>query len=93
MEKAPTIVADYCQTGDFTDPWRTRQGNLLLASGVRQSRCDELSGLHQLASQHDRAILARRHQVKLVTDSLPPFEGNFEEFAKLLVRDFPVGVH
>ena len=47
----------------------------------------------QLAGQHDRAVLASRHQVKLVADPLPPFEGNFEEFAKLLVGDFPVRVH
>jgi hypothetical protein len=54
---------------------------------------DELSRLHQLAGQHDRSILARRHKMKLIADSLPPFEGNFQEFAKLLVGDFPVRVH
>ena len=57
---------------------------LLLALGVRQSWRDEPSGLNQLAGQHDRSILARRHKMKLIPDSLPPFEGNFQEFAKLL---------
>ena len=31
--------------------------------------------------------------MKLVTDPLAAFEGNFQEFAKLLVVDIPVRVH
>ena len=38
-------------------------------------------------------VLARRHQVKLVADTLPPFERELQEFPKLLVADLAVRVH
>ena len=79
----------------ITSPTRGELGkrDLLLSLGVGQRRRDELSRLSQLAGQHDGPVLAWRHQVKLVADSLPPFEGDFEKFAKLVVRDLAVRVH
>ncbi len=56
MEKAPTIVADYCQTDDFTDPWRTRQGNLLLALGVRKRSRQAYRSLRENLSSRAKTL-------------------------------------
>src|SRR5438552_10940772 len=93
MEQTAPVVADYGKADDFADLWRTRQRYFLLSMGVGQCRRDDLAGLNQLSRQNDWPVLASRHQVKLVADTLPSFDSNFQKFPKLLVGDIPVRVH
>ena len=93
MEQAPTVFADDSQADDFPDPGRARQRDLLLSVGVWQRGRDHLAGVYKSCGQYNRPVLARRHQVQLVTDPLPTFKGQRKKLAELLVVDLPVGVH
>ena len=86
MEETTPVVADHRQADDLADSWRTRQRDFLLSLGVGKRRRDRLAGLGQLAAQHERAVLARGHQVKLIADSLAAFDGQRQKLAKLVVR-------
>ena len=93
MQQATPVVADDGQADDFADSWRAWQRDFLLPVGVGQRGRDHLAGLSELRRQHNRAVLARRHQVKLIADPLASLDGQRKKLAKLLVVDLPVGVH